>query len=267
MSQRAKKTPRDRRAWSKADFKSLEVEPVGDLEWKISAISASWLLAGREIKDEDPSATQSDILAVKIRAAGLAVYGAVQVFGCGVGIFTSVINANPKGRLVCMVQVLAAGVVLVLTHIANRSRMFSLLVVVEVSACALAAVCLFGATFFWPLIQSLQGWHWRAGVVVWQWASAMGPVLLSSNPVRTGTAVFMITVALDTVLIVSGRLWRGKGGVNVVEEDTDKLLVSIVNGFTTFAILPPVVAVLFRVSKLLAVFASLARSCNLASQY
>eukprot|EP00961_Rhodomonas_salina_P275413 3720982-Rhodomonas_salina.2 len=75
----------------------------------------------------------------------------------------------------------------------------------------------------------------------------MGPVLLFSNAVRAGILVFVITVGLDALLIASSRLWEGEGGVNVMEEDTDTLGYALVAGLTTYVMMPPVVALFFRV--------------------
>lgn len=232
-----------------ADLKSLEVDSKGDLEWRVSEISARWLLAGRDVVEEDPSMTQSDVIAWKIRVAGLVFYAAFQMFGCTVGVLFSVMTGFAKTMYICIAQMLAVVLVLVSTHIANRSMKVSLQRTADVSTLMVVVICLFGTTFLWPLHSTFRGWHWSTGVTVWQWASAMGPVLLFENHIRTASAIFSIAVAMDALLIASSRMWVGKGPIDggVQREDTDTFGYSMLSGLSTYAMVPLLVALFFRV--------------------
>lgn len=236
------------RSRQNADLKALEVEPQGDLRWRISAISARWLVAGREIMEEYPNVTQSDEIAWKIRVAGLAVYSAAQVCGCTVGIFFSLMAGYTLTLVLAIAHIVVVGLVLICTHIANRTRRVGLLRTVDMAVITLVGVCLFGTTFLWPLTSTFRGWHWSVGVIVWQWACATGPIPLLKDPVRSGIAIFAIVVGINSLLIVSSRLWGGTGHYRILEVDEDTFGYAILSGATTYALVPVLLAVLFRVS-------------------
>lgn len=222
-------------------MRALEIRPKVGLEWRVSEVSAMWVMAGREITEDEPRMSEGDALTFKMRVAVLVYFGVLQLLCCLLGVIWCVLLKYFITIIIPSVHAVLVLLIFAVTHVANKRRWTTQKDAVDKAAFCLSAICIVAAPLFWRLRTAMQGWHWSTGASLWKWGASMGAVLLYEHPIKYGTIAFLAGVVQDVVVMVACRAFV----TEPVEDDTG-FVFTMVSVAVSYALFPVFMALLFR---------------------
>lgn len=186
-------TPQPRRVLTAGNLFVYDEISSARVDWRVTEMVVKWIMAGRDILDENEDMFPSDVLDWKLRVTGMLLFGAFQALMC---LIAMVFWASQEGHAIAYLVSAYEATLIVLflvLWISNRFRLVRQNTGVVACTSALVLMCLLAPSS----IHYLGGWHWSAGTLIWNLGAPVAGLVLLPHPLKALILLASLRAAVD----------------------------------------------------------------------